>query len=188
MNPFDLLRIVAETCNGLNVRYLTVGSLATIAFGRPRFTNDIDVVIDLRPEHVEPFCRAFSGSEYYLSKAAVGEAIRKRTQFNIVHTTAGLKVDCFLPSDSEFDQSQLGRGVRKQVTEDFAAVFGSPEDVIVKKMEYYQIGESEKHLRDIEGVLEISGDLVDRDYIQKWAEQKGLGQIWSLILARLSKS
>lgn len=187
MEPFELLKIVADVCEQLHIRYLTVGSLATIAFGEPRFTNDIDIVLDLQPQDIDAFCKAFSGPEYYLSRAAVESAVHKRSQFNIIHTTSALKVDCILPGNSPFDRSQLARGVRKQVREDFAAVFGSPEDVIIKKMEYYRLGESDKHLRDIAGVLRISGDIIDRDYIADWAGRLGLSDIWRSVLDRLKQ-
>ena len=187
MEPFELLKIVAQVCDQLGIRYLTVGSMATIAYGEPRFTNDIDIVLDLQPHQVDNFCRAFPGPEYYLSRAAVDSAVQRRFQFNIIHTTSGLKVDCILSTDSPFDVSQLQRGIRKQVLEDFEAVFGSPEDVILKKMEYYQLGGSEKHLRDIGGVLKVYGDRLDLDYIQTWCHRLGLVEIWQAILSRASQ-
>ena len=62
----------------------------------------------------------------------------------------------------------------------------SPEDVILGKMVYYREGGSEKHLRDITGVLRISGNLVDRDYVAHFSKQLGLTEIWEAVLARLS--
>ena len=35
--------------------------------------------------------------------------------------------------------------------------FAAAEDVILKKLWFYQLGESDKHLRDIAGMLKISG-------------------------------
>jgi hypothetical protein len=184
MEPFELLQHVATVCDRLGIRYLTVGSMATIAFGEPRFTNDIDVVIDLWLDNVSPFCAAFPAPEFYLSHAAVETAVRKRFQFNIIHPSSGLKVDCILPSGTPHSMSELSRGVRKQVREGFDAVFGSPEDVILKKMEYYQQGGSAKHLRDITGVLLMLGDALDLDYIDHWASKLGLVEIWRAVLGR----
>jgi hypothetical protein len=187
MSPFELLKVVATVCERLGIRYLTVGSMATIAYGEPRFTNDIDMVLDLQLPQVEAFCNVFSGDDYYLNRAAVESAVRKRLQFNIIHTTAGLKIDCFLSKETPFDASQLARAVRKRIDEDFEAVFASPEDVILKKMEYYRLGESDKHLRDIAGVLKIHGDRTDRLYIEFWCKQLGLTEIWQAILARVGE-
>ena len=47
MDPSDLLERLAQTFESLRVPYLITGSMATIAYGEPRFTNDIDVVVRL---------------------------------------------------------------------------------------------------------------------------------------------
>lgn len=65
------------------------------------------------------------------------------------------------------------------------AYFASPEDVIIKKMDFYREGGSEKHLRDITGILKISSDIIDIDYITKWADSLSLRDIWDAILKRI---
>ena len=67
---------------------------------------------------------------------------------------------------------------------DLSAAFASPEDVIVKKMEYYRDGGSEKHLRDIAGILKVSGDELDLGYIERWAKAKDLSDVWVAVLSR----
>ena len=186
MEPFELLKIVAEICERLGIRYVTVGSIVTIAYGEPRFTNDIDIVLDLAAEQLDLFCSSFPAPEYYVSPKAAADALRERRQFNIIHTTSALKVDCILPA-TQFDADELTRGVRKRVRPDFEAVFARPEDAILKKMEYYRLGGSEKHLRDIIGVLKVSGAIIDRHYIQAIAESWGLADVWQTIALRTDK-
>lgn len=57
-------------------------------------------------------------------------------------------------------------GHRTRLTNDIDIVAGiaAPEDVIIKKMEYYREGGSEKHLRDITGILLTTGADIDRPY------------------------
>jgi hypothetical protein len=54
-------------------------------------------------------------------------------------------------------------------------------------MIYYREGGSEKHLRDITGILKVSGQDVDMAYIQKWVGDLGLGDIWESILKRVKR-
>ena len=54
----------------------------------------------------------------------------------------------------------------------------------MKKLEYYREGGSEKHLRDIAGVLKVQGAGVDRRYIAEWAETLGVRDLWELVIAR----
>jgi hypothetical protein len=186
MEPAELLRRLAETLEQLHIPYLVTGSMATIAYGEPRFTNDIDVVVALQLEQVDAFCAAFPEPEFYCPPDMVLQSLRQRFPFNILHPESGLKIDVILPSDSEFDRVRLSRAVRVQGSPEFAAWFASPEDVIVKKLQYYREGGSEKHLRDIAGVLKIRGDRVDRQYIDDWTNRLGLTAEWQLVLARLA--
>jgi hypothetical protein len=55
-------------------------------------------------------------------------------------------------------------------------------------MEYFKEGGSEKHLRDITGVLKTSREIIDADYIQRWADTLNLTEIWQAILERMSKT
>ena len=58
MDPSELLRLVTGILEGLGLRYLVTGSTATIFYGEPRFTNDIDIVVDLPLEKAPAFCAA----------------------------------------------------------------------------------------------------------------------------------
>jgi hypothetical protein len=53
--------------------------------------------------------------------------------------------------------------------------------VIVRKLEFYREGGSEKHLRDIRSMLVVSGDQVDRKALADWIVRLGLKASWSQI-------
>ena len=76
--------------------------------------------------------------------------------------------------DTPFDRSRFARARPLRPAESYEAAFASAEDVIIKKMEYYREGASEKHLRDIGGMLKVSGAEIDRGYIGEWADRLGL--------------
>ena len=54
----------------------------------------------------------------------------------------------------------------------------SIEDIILKKMEFFREGGSDKHLRDIASMMKIECESLDREYIENWAEHLGLETIW----------
>lgn len=186
MEPNDLLRAVVGVLERLEAAYLVTGSMATIAYGEPRFTNDIDIVADLKLPHVEPFCAVFTPPDYYLSQDAVLSAVRTTQQFNLIHVTAGLKADIIVSKDTEFDRSRFARRRRLPTGSLGDALFAAPEDVIVKKLEYFREGGSEKHVRDIIGVLKIQGDRIDRAYLEHWIQELGLADLWNQIRERAS--
>ena len=106
----------------------------------------------------------------------------------MLHLASGLKIDFIILTDSEFDRSRQQRGRRLGVLPDRAVSFASPEDVILKKMVYYEQGGSEKHLRDIAGVIRIQGQALDRTYIEAWAAKLGLMELWQAIQERERQS
>jgi len=187
MGPFELLQKVAEAFEKLHIPYLVTGSVASMAYGEPRLTNDIDIVAAIEARHMQGLLKAFPEDEFFVTEEMIKDAISNLGQFNIIHPASGLKVDVILKKNSPFDNSRFSRARRIHPAESYEASFAAPEDVIIKKMEYYKEGASEKHLRDITGILRISGDIVDKDYISTWADRFGLSEIWDAIQKRLKK-
>ena len=182
MEPDELLGIAADVCDRLGLTYLVVGSTATIAYGEPRFTNDIDIVLGLAASQVDAFCDSFPAPDFYLSRDTVRDAVQRGKQFNLIHPTSGLKIDFMILTEGDFDRSRVSRRRELPVLENRTVTFASPEDVILKKLVYFREGGSDKHLRDIAGVLRIQGEGIDRDYISRWADELGVSEAWHDIL------
>ena len=187
MEPYELLLVMAGLFETQKIPYLVTGSMASMAYGEPRLTNDIDIVAAVEEKHVRAFVKAFDPDDFYISEEMIRSAIAHTGQFNIIHAGTGLKVDVIVKGKTAFDESRFRRQRKIYVTDTVQASFAAPEDVIVKKMEYFKAGESEKHLRDITGMLKVSGEEIDREYISDWAERLGLKEIWETILHRLEK-
>lgn len=185
MEQSDLLRTVVAVLEELELPYLVTGSTATIFYGEPRFTADIDVVVHLPESRIPELVDAFADDAYYLDEESVRRAVSRRSQFNIIHPASGLKVDVMIPEGGAFDRSRFARARRVRPVEDYEASFASPEDVILKKLSSYREGGSEKHLRDIASVVKISGEQLDWEYLEQWVEALELGRVWHTLLERL---
>ncbi len=185
MGLYELLQQVITAFEELNIDYLVTGSIASMAYGEPRLTNDIDIVADIKIEEVSLLERYFPHEEFYFDAQMVRKAISHKSQFNIIHPGSGLKVNVILYQATKFDRSRFSRSKRIQPVEGYQANFESPEDVIIKKMDYYKKAGSDKHLRDITGILKVSGHDVDREYIIPWAKELGLMRIWRAVEDRL---
>lgn len=181
MDPSELLTRLSQTLEKLRIPYLVTGSVATIAYGEPRFTNDIDVVVRMVGFQIDSFCGAFPRDEFYVSRDAVEDAVSRNGQFNILHPSTGLKIDVMVADQSDFNDSRFSRARRLHVAQDHEVTFASPEDVIIKKLAFYREGGSEKHLRDIRGVLAVTGKEIDRTYIDRWVLKLGLTAEWAIV-------
>ncbi len=149
MEQSDFLAYLIEVFDRLELKYFIAGSVATSYYGEPRFTNDIDAIVELNEEDVRRFCQSFPSEEYYLSEQAVRSAVASQRQFNIIHPASGLKADIFILDKTDLEQSRFQRRERHELDSGLSAWFAQPEDVILKKLVYYEEGNSEKHIRDI---------------------------------------
>jgi hypothetical protein len=174
----ELLRYIAETLDTLGVEYMIGGSHASIYYGEPRLTRDVDVVAALSLEKLPRLIERFPPDQFYVDPTAAGEAVRTRGQFNVIHPDSGFKIDVYVNPDTPYDRVRLARRQRLPLGGDAVAWFARAEDVILYKLLYYRQGRSTLHVRDILGVLAVSGADLDRAYLQEWIERLGLGPQW----------
>jgi hypothetical protein len=59
MELFEVLKKIVEVFESLGIPYLVTGSVAAMAYGEPRLTNDIDVVAAVGERHVKGLLEAF---------------------------------------------------------------------------------------------------------------------------------
>ena len=187
MEQRELMRLIVQVLESLHIPYMITGSHASAYYGEPRFTRDIDIVAELKEEQVDEFVKFFPADLFYCDKDMIKIEIKRRGQFNIIHSISGLKIDIILTKETPFSKTEFSRRKRESLFSDTKAHFAAPEDVIIKKMDFYRAGGSEKHLRDITGILKISGDIIDIDYITQWADKLGLREIWDAVLRRVKE-
>jgi hypothetical protein len=164
----------------LGVPYMITGSTAGILYGEPRMTHDVDIVVDLHLSDVERFVAAFPLDDFYCPPDDVLAIEVKRGQrghANLIHHATGFKADIYIAFDA---LHRWGLARRKTLDVDGLRVCVAPvEYVIVRKLEYFREGKSEKHLRDIRSMLAISD--VDIAEIARLVGERGLAAEWSLV-------
>jgi hypothetical protein len=134
---------------------------------------------------VDPLFESFPAEDFYVSRPAMNEAVARLGQFNVIHPASGNKIDFMIAGDSSWTTAQLARRKRVQVLPDLLVEVAAPEDVILGKLVYFHEGASDKHLRDITGILTASDESVDRSYIEKHATQLNVLDEWRAVLERI---
>ena len=157
---------------------MAVGSIASNAFGEFRVTNDVDLILVLRSGQARRLAEAFPGSEFYCPPVEVIEleaARDERGHFNLIHHETGFKADIYLAGNDPLQKWALQQ--RREIKLDDSIVWiAPPEYVIIGKLEFFREGGSEKHLRDIRGILAMTE--VDRALLEKEIGQRGLADVW----------
>ena len=176
----DTLKKVTRILNKFKIPYLVTGGVAIVVWGRPRYTADIDIIIELEKEKVKKFVAALS-QEGYVDEDVVKEALKFKSEFNFIDQESGMKVDFWILENSEFDRSRLRRAIVRKIA-GVPISFSSPEDLILKKLLWFNESKSTRQLEDIHSVMAIIENKLDYGYLRDWAKkQETLGLLEEMI-------
>lgn len=78
LKPYELMQTVVNFLERESVPYRIVGSMASMIYGEPRFTNDVDILVDLSLDKIDALCQEFSPPDFYISAEAAREAVTTR--------------------------------------------------------------------------------------------------------------
>ena len=186
MQEPDLIQIFTRRLNKQDICYMVTGAVASIIYGEPRLTNDIDMVVELKVNDVDKILGAFPDNEFYCPPAEIMKIEIGRNQrghFNIIHHETGFKADVYLVGEDSLHHWAIANRTVVNVEGEEIWV-APPEYVIIRKLEYYKEGGSNKHLRDIIGIIEISEDRINFKELQHKIEYQGLQEVWNKIRKR----
>jgi hypothetical protein len=161
------------------VAYMLTGSFASAYYGAPRTTQDIDLVIEVTPGRLQTFVGMLPSDEYYVDLEAALEALERQSLFNVVDLTTGWKIDLIIRKSRAFSEEEFGR--RKLIhLHDTAIYVASAEDVVVSKLEWGKLGQSQRQIEDAASILRMRWDSLDRAYVEKWVSELGLTEEWNV--------
>ncbi|HSL45498.1 MAG TPA: hypothetical protein VK897_18835 [Anaerolineales bacterium] len=188
--PLDIagfLRLVIDALNAAKVEYLIGGVIAEWAWGEPRATQDLDLVVKIPIKSVNKLSKELEEKDMLIPAEIILDTIledRADIPINAIHMHSGLKADRYpVREGDELRQSAFER--REQV--DYGPPIGkvyihSPEDLILYKLMYFGLSQQSKHSRDIAAILKSKKEELDTSYIEQWADRLGLSSVWKEML------
>lgn len=167
---------VMDKINNLGFPYMITGGIATLFYGKPRITHDIDVIVAISQNFIPKIIETFK-EDFYVSEEGIRDAIFNKTMFNIIHPDTGIKVDFWLLKDSEYDRVMFQRRLKKEIFGKEVYI-STPEDAIIEKLHWHKESDIDKHFDDALGILQVQHENLDFDYIEQWAEKLEISDIW----------
>lgn len=177
MDFITVLKFVISELESKKIPYMLVGSVASSFYGDPRLTRDIDIVLELLPKHTMLLENIFLPKDFYIPPSEIlRDEILNKGSFNLIHHQSGLKIDVVVKKVSPHSHEEFSRRQNHEITRQFFSYIASPEDVIIKKLQYYQEGGSHKHLTDCRSI--INQIVIDETYLTKWIRILNLNTEW----------
>ncbi len=186
MQETNLFQLFTNPLNAMGVKYMVTGAVANIVYGEPRLTHDIDLVLEIEDEDAERIASSFPLDQFYcppIEVIVIESKRRMRGHFNIIHHKTGFKADIYIAGDDPLHAWALQN--KRRISIEGKNLWIAPiEYVILRKLEYYREGGSEKHLQDIAGMIATSGGQIDWPFliekIKQYKLQKQAGRIKTL--------
>jgi hypothetical protein len=175
LKPAEAFAELLEILDKMEIPYAVGGSVASSVHGIPRTTMDVDLVADIHPDQVKDFA-ALLHPRFYADALAIADSLNRGRSFNVIHLASAYKFDIFPLRKDSYSQASFARRrfaeVRALGPEPLECAIAAPEDTILRKLEWYRAsGEaSERQWSDLRGVMRVSGDALDREYLRKWAK------------------
>jgi len=179
----SFLKLILEALKASKVDYMIGGAIAEWAWGEPRATQDLDVVINLPIKSIGKFSKELEKRDMLVPADIILDTIaedRADIPLNAIHMHSGLKADLYLMREGD---ALRQISFQRRTLIDYGPPIGkvyvhSAEDLILYKLIYLGISEQPKHARDITAILKANRDKIDFEYIQEWVMQLGLGSTW----------
>ncbi len=189
----DFVHLVLEALEEGGVPYLIGGAVAAWAWGEPRATRDLDLVVRIPEGAVEQLSREFQRRNMQLPPDIIRARLeddRGDVPLNVVHAATGYKADLYLVRDEDsFRAEAFQRRMQVDLGPELGDVYlHTPEDLILNKLMYYGMSQQSKHLRDITAIVKTLGDDLDVEYLRLWVDEMGLQILWKNLQSHIRKS
>lgn len=188
MTPEELIKKIANILEELKIPYAITGGFAVAIWGKPRYTADIDIIIELLEKNIKPLAKKLLEVEknVYVDEDTMREALINKSEFNFIEPETGIKVDFFVKDNTPYNKLKIKRRIGKDVFGQ-EMFFVSPEDLILSKFLWAKESESQKQYGDIVMVLENEKLKLDFDYLNSWAQKHNTSKILEMLIARVKK-
>ena len=186
----EFIHLVIAALEAADIEYLIGGAVAAWAWGEPRATMDLDLVVDIPLTSISQLSKELSQRGMLVPEEVILDNImedRADLPINAIHMFSGYKADIYpLREGDELRVSAIKRRQKVNFGDPLGEVYlHSPEDLIIYKLWYYSLSQQTKHIRDITAIVMTLGDKLDHTYIDEWVIRKGLNIIWQDLLTKI---
>jgi len=184
MYPTEIFRDTLSRLLGIltqhGVRFHLTGGITSVAYGEPRMTQDIDIVVDnpALARTLETFITAAIEAGFMLDAEAIRDAVEARSMFQLFDIAEALKIDIY---PREMIPGELDRSTLLEIFEGMWIPVVSRPDAAASKLAWVSKG-SHKSRRDLRQIVRQMPPN-ERDQLDRLAGLLARGELLATILA-----
>ncbi|MDQ6788169.1 MAG: hypothetical protein M3033_15295 [Acidobacteriota bacterium] len=182
IEPNEILRDVVERLESGGIAYMLSGSMAMMYYAVPRYTADIDIVLELNKGKAAEIPALFE-PDYYVPHRRIKDAILRQSMFNLIHHESSFKVDCIIKKNSVFQENAFINRERVNYF-DFEVWIIGKEDLIISKLLWAKESRSDFQARDIVNLMKFG---FEKSYIEEWTKRLDVNDFFVECLNKLQK-
>lgn len=167
---------VIDVLEAIGAQYAIWGGLAIVAYGEPRFTQDMDILLSPHRFATANFVRRLRETHYHVDEIAVNRALSGGF-FNIIHLHYHIKTDFYVPVEPEL-LAMIANRTYLPFDEARRAAYISPNAAVMSKLRAYADSQSTRHLDDIASIVRLQGKKLDWEQLDIFAAREGLLGVW----------
>lgn len=159
-----------QALDRLQIHYYVGGSVASSYYGSWRRTQDVDVILDVRPDQIRTLAKLLV-QDYLIDADAWIDSFRHNQAFNIFYQPTFTKIDV-MPLQTAHRKEEERRAQPRLLLAGAPPIrLSSAEDTILAKLRWYiAMGSSQRQWADILGVIARQQQHLDLGYLRAWAD------------------
>ncbi len=164
----------------LGVPYVLVGGMATIVYGEPRSTLDVDFAAHMNADQARRL-PSLAAPLFLVQSESALEAALQHSMFSMIHAESYVKIDVHVAPRTGIHRLEIERGRWQRLGpgQPDEIRIATPEDLLLQKLRWFADADetSQKQWRDVLGILKTRGHSLDFTYLRTWAPELGVGAV-----------
>lgn len=183
MQPVEIFRPaltkLVDVLRRIGIRFHLTGGITAVAYGEPRMTQDLDLVIDAQAatRHRDRLIASLIEAGFYLEESTARAAIDGKRMFQILDIEEALKLDLYLEGSIP---GELDRSVTAEVLPGLSLPIAARSDAALSKLIWAGKG-SHKSRSDLRRILERANP-EETNTVRRQAAERNLLKLLEEIL------
>jgi hypothetical protein len=163
----------------LGIPYFIVGGVAAIAYGDPRTTRDLDVVVEVSAQNISALIAALEQAGFYVAGGgdSSDDSSVQPASLQLTHKDTIARADLMIARNDSYSKVQFERRRQYAFPGSVEVYLAAPEDIVIGKLRWGFHSRSEKQQADVLAIFKVQQGDLDYQYLYSWATKFAIAEL-----------